>query len=144
MKTFLATALLVTAGLLAACATGPTPQQQSAIVVATDLATGYAIENGLTDSQAKVARALRFETIAKEIQNINNAGPLTLPTLASDLQPLIATLPPADQLAAHTLLAALKPYVDQQLQNPKIANSQSTIGIFLQAVIDSCSVYTGS
>jgi len=136
-------ATLVTV-ILPGCATTPNATEQSAIAVATDLATGYAIEKGLTFQADKVARAARYEAIAKQLQTLNTAGTLTMATLAADLTPLVMQLPPADQLAANALIAALTPWVQQQLQNPKVANAQATIGIFLSSVVQACATYTGA
>lgn len=140
----LALCVLGTVGGLSACASGPNATEQTAIAVAVDLATGFAIEQGTNIQSVKVARATNFEAIAKQLQTLNQAGNLTLPTLAADLGPAIAKLPPADQLAANALVAALTPWVNQQLSNPKVANAQATIAIFLSAVIQACAVYTGS
>lgn len=144
MRKFLVTACLAVFGLLGACKTVPTANQQTGITLAVELATGAAIEYQITDPGAKKVRAQLFEDGAKAIQKINDAGTLTLPLLAQTLQPLIAKLPPADQLAANTLVLALKPWVDQQLTNPAVANTQATIDVFLNAVIAACAIYTGS
>lgn len=133
-------ALAVPMGL-SACKTLPTPTQQAGITVAVDIATAAAIQNGATPADYK-ARAAHFKLIATDIKAVNDAGTATLATLAADLEPQIAKLPPPDQLAAHALVAALKPYLDAELQgNDGLKNVQTTLDIVLQAVIDSCITY---
>lgn len=129
---------------LSACVSGPTANQQAGITIGAQLAMGAAIEYQLTDPGAKAVRAQLFESGAKSLLKINDGGTLTLPLLAQTLDPLIAKLPVADQLAANTLVLALKPWVDQQLTNPKVVNAQATIDVFLNAVIAACAVYTGA
>lgn len=127
---------------LAACKTLPTPNEQAGITVAVDIATGAAIQNGGGSSTSWATRAKSFKAIAVEVKATNDAGTATLATLAADLAPLIAKLPPADQLAAHTLVAALTPFLNQEIQsNPQLQNTQATLDLILQAVIDSCSAY---
>lgn len=124
------------------CKTAPTATQQSGIAIAVDLAAGFGIQQGSTDPGVWKARATQFKTIATQLKTLNDAGTATLATLAGDLQPLIAKLPPADVLAANTLVAALTPYLNQQLAgNPTVANTQAAVDLILQAVIDACTVY---
>lgn len=126
---------------LTACKTLPTPTEQAGITVAVDIATGAAIQNGATPAQY-TARAAEFKAIAVMVKTVNDAGTATLATLAADLAPQIAKLPPADQLAAHALVAALTPYLQRQAAaNPSLANTQATLDVILQAVIDSCGAY---
>lgn len=129
---------------IAACVSGPTANQSAGITLATEVATVAAIEYQLEDVGAKTVRAQAFENAAKSIQAVTASGPVTLPVLAQALQPAIAKLPAGDQLAANTLVLAIKPWVDQQLNNPKVVNAQATVDVFLKAVIAACAVYTGS
>lgn len=127
---------------LSACKTAPTATQQSQIVLAVDVASGVAIQQRDTDPAKWMARAVSYKAIATELKAVNDAGTATLATLAADLQPLVAKLPPADQLAASALVAALTPYLNQQTQsNPQVANIRATVDVILQAVIDSCDAY---
>lgn len=129
---------------LQGCKTLPTTQQQGLITAAVDVATGAAIQHGTTDQAVWKARAAKFKAIAVQLQTVNEAGPMTLATLAADLQPQIAKLGPSDALAANALVAAVTPYIQQQIQtNPSLGNAQAVVGMFLQAVIDACSVYGG-
>lgn len=126
---------------LSACKTVPTPTQQAGITVAVDIATGAAVQNGGTAEIWKI-RAAKFKAIAVSIKQVNDAGTATLATLAADLEPQLATLPPADQLAAHALVAALQPYLNQEVSaNPDLATARATLDVILQAVIDSCATY---
>lgn len=123
------------------CATAPTPTQQAGITVAVDIATAAAIQNGASPN-AYLSRATNFKAIAVEVKALNDAGTATLATLAADIAPLIAKLPPPDQIAAHTLIAALTPYLNAQTaSNPNLQNAQATLDSILQAVIDSCGAY---
>lgn len=133
-------ALVLGVGLVG-CKTLPTPTEQAGISVAVDIATGAAIQNGGTADVWK-ARAVKFKAIAVSVKSINDAGTATLATLAADIAPQLATLPPADQLAAHALVAAIQPYLDQEVAaNPDLANVRATLDTILQAVIDSCAAY---
>lgn len=126
---------------LTACKTMPTPTQQAGITVAVDIATGAAIQNG-GNADIWKARAVKFKAIAVSVKQVNDAGTATLATLAADLEPQLATLPPADQLAAHALVAALQPYIDNEVQaNPDLATTRAALDVILQAVIDSCTAY---
>lgn len=126
---------------LSGCATAPTPVQSAGISVAVDIAAGAAIQNGGTADVWK-ARAVKFKAIAVSIKQVNDAGTATLATLAADLAPQLALLPPADQLAAHALVAALQPYLDNEVQaNPDLATTRATLDVILQAVMDACSSY---
>lgn len=126
---------------LVACKTAPTATEQAGISVAVDIATGAAIQNGGTSDVWK-ARAVKFKAIAVSVKQVNDAGTATLATLAADLAPQLALLPPADQLAAHALVAAIQPYLDQEVAaNPNLATTRATLDTILQAVIDSCSAY---
>jgi hypothetical protein len=127
---------------LSGCATAPTTTQQAGISVAVDIATGAAIQQQSSDSAEWKARAVSFKAIAVTLKQVNDAGTATLATLAADLAPLIAKLPATDQLAAHTVVAALTPYLNQEIQgNPKLQNAQATVDVVLQAVIDACAGY---
>lgn len=126
---------------LSACKTVPTPTEQAGIVVAVDIATGAAIQEG-TAPAGYAARAAKFKAIAVEVKTVNDAGTATLATLAADIAPQIAKLPPADQLAAHALIAALTPYLNAETSgNPTLQTAQATLDVILQAVIDSCGAY---
>jgi hypothetical protein len=123
------------------CKTAPTAQESAGITVAVDIATAAAIQNGAQPAEYK-ARAANFKSIAVTVKAVNDAGTATLATLAADLEPQISKLPPPDQLAAHALVAALKPYLDAELQgNDGLKNVQTTLDVILQAVIDSCAAY---
>lgn len=145
---------LLAAGFLAGCKTAPNAQQSAGITIAVDVATGAAIQNGVhcavsttsppqfDCSDAYKSRAAEFKAIAVEVKTVNDAGTATLATLAADIAPLIDRLPPADQLAAHALVAALTPYLNAELQgNDGLRNVQTTLDVILQAVIDSCAAY---
>ena len=133
-------ALFVGVGLTG-CKTAPTVQESAGITIAVDIATGAAIQNGVQPADYK-ARAAEFKAIAVEVKAVNDAGTATLATLAADIEPLIAKLPPADQLAAHALVAALTPYLNAELQGDNgLKNVQTTLDTVLQAVIDSCGAY---
>jgi hypothetical protein len=133
---------LLAAGSLQACKTLPTAQQQGVIAAAVDVATGVAIQQGTKDQTVWKERALKFKAVAMQLQAVNASGALSLATLAADLQPQIAKLGPADALAANALVAALTPYVQEQVKaNPSLATTQTVVGIFLQSVIDACTVY---
>ncbi len=134
-------ACVLAVSTLSGCATAPTPTQTAGISVAVDIATGAAIQNGGTADIWK-ARAVKFKAIAVSIKQVNDAGTATLATLAADLAPQLALLPPADQLAAHALVAALQPYLDNETQaNPNLATTRATLDVILQAVIDACGSY---
>jgi hypothetical protein len=123
------------------CTTLPTPTQQAGITVAVDIATGAAIQNG-GNADIWKARAIKFKAIATSVKQVNDAGTATLATLMADLTPQLALLPPADQLAAHALVAALQPYLDQEIAaNPDLAKTRAALDVILQAVIDSCNAY---
>jgi hypothetical protein len=140
VASFFVCAILV-AGMLTGCKTLPTPTQQAGITVAVDIATGAAIQNGGTTETWK-ARAVKFKAIATSVKQVNDAGTATLATLAADLQPQLALLPPADQLAAHALMAALQPYIDNEVAaNPDLATTRAALDSILQAVIDACTAY---
>jgi hypothetical protein len=136
----LVTAFLV-AGVISGCKTVPSAPAQAGITVAVDIATGAAIQNG-GNADVWKARAVKFKAIAAQVKQVNDAGTATLATLAADLEPQLKLLPPADQLAAHALVAALTPYIQQEVQaNPDLANVRATLDVILQAVIDSCAAY---
>jgi hypothetical protein len=133
--------LAVAVPLVGGCATAPNAQQSAGITVAVDIATAAAIQNGVQPAEYKT-RAANFKSIAVTVKAVNDAGTATLATLAADLEPQISKLPPPDQLAAHALVAALKPYLDAELQgNDGLKNVQTTLDVILQAVIDSCAAY---
>lgn len=133
--------VLTTVLAVSACKTAPTATQSAGITVAVDIATGAAIQNGASPAGYQ-SRAANFKAIAVKVKAVNDAGTATLATLAADIAPLIATLPPADQLAAHALIAALTPYLNQEIAaSPQLQNTQATLDTILQAVIDSCSAY---
>lgn len=127
--------------LITGCKTLPTPTQQAGITVAVDIATGAAIQNGGSSDVWK-SRAVKFKAVAVSVKQVNDAGTATLATLAADLQPQLALLSPADQLAAHALVAALQPYIDNEVAaNPDLATTRAALDLILQAVIDSCVAY---
>lgn len=131
---------------LAACTTAPTLTQQaqisSGITIAVDVAAGFAIQQKDIDPAIWKARAVSYKAIAVQLQSINSGGAATLSTLAVALQPLVAKLPPVDQIAANTLVAALTPYLQQQLSaNPSAATVQTTVAEILNAVISACAAY---
>lgn len=124
------------------CATAPTATESAGISVAVDIATAAAIQNGSNDPSAWKSRAVEYKAIAVKVKAVNDAGTATLATLAADLQPQIAKLPPADQLAANVLVTALTPYLNQELQgNAKLQTAQTAVDVIVQAVIDACTTY---
>lgn len=129
---------------LTACATAPTATEQSGIVVAVSVATGLAVSNGgkVSDLATQKARATEYKSIAVKVKAVNDAGTATLATLAAALQPEIVKLPPADQLAAQALVAALTPYLQSQIPgNADVKNVQTTVDLILAAVINACEAY---
>lgn len=134
-------ACVLAVSTLSGCATAPTQTEQAGVTVAVSIATGAAISSS-GNSAVQAQRAASFKAIAVEVKAVNDAGTATLTTLAADLAPLIAKLPPADQLAAHTLVAALTPFLQAETSgNVKLQNAQATVDVILQAVIDACSTY---
>lgn len=132
---------LLVAGSMTGCKTLPTPTEQAGITVAVEVATGAAIQSG-EPQVAWQARAAKFKAIAVELKQVDDAGTATLATLSAALAPQIATLPPADQLAAHALVAALQPYLDKQAaENPSLGTTRELLDVILQAVIDACTAY---
>lgn len=141
MLATMALSIVLGASVLQGCTTAPTVTQQSEITVAVDIATVAAVQSGASPAGYQF-RAAAFKAIAVKVKAVNDAGTATLTTLAADIAPLVATLPPPDQLAAHALIAALTPYLNAQVAgNPKLQNAQATLDVILQAVIDSCSAY---
>lgn len=133
---------LIALGTFVGCKTTPTATQQAAASVVVDVAAGFAIQNGSSDATVWKARAAQFKAIAVTLQQINSSGQATLATLQADLAPLIAKLGPADVLAANALVAAITPFLQQQLQaNPTVANTQQAIAQVLQDVINACTAY---
>lgn len=127
---------------MSACTTLPTPTQQAGITVAVTLAAGAAIQGGTQTDSQRLVRAQKFKSIALKIKAVNDAGTTTLATLAADLEPQLVTLSPVDQLAAHDFVALMQPYLNQEVAaNPGLANTQATLDVILQAVIDSCTAY---
>lgn len=128
--------------LVHGCASTPTANQQAGIAVGTDIAVGLAVQQGSNDPAVWKARAAGFKAIAVTLQGLNQSGALTLQTLAADLQPLIIKLGPADVLAANALIAALTPFLQQQIDaNPSVASARVIIGQFLSTVIAACAAY---
>jgi hypothetical protein len=128
---------------LTACATAPTASERG-IVVAVDVATGLALSEGgkVSDLAVLKARAVEYKAIAMKVKAVNDAGTATLATLAAALQPEIAKLPPADQLAAQALIAALTPYLQSQIPgNADVQNIQTTVDLILSNVILACEAY---
>lgn len=129
---------------LTACATAPTASEQGGIAVAVDVATGLALSEGgkVSDFAVLKARAVEYKAIAVKVKAVNDAGTATLATLAAALQPEIAKLPPADQLAAQALIAALTPYLQSQIPgNADVQNVQTTVDLILSNVILACEAY---
>jgi len=129
---------------LTACATLPSAQAQGGIVVAVDVATGLALSDGgkITDTAVLKARAVEYKAVALKVKAVNDAGTATLATLAAVLQPEIAKLPPADQLAAQALIAALTPYLQSQIPgNANVQNVQTTVDLILSNLILACEAY---
>lgn len=140
----MALSVILGTAMLQGCATTPTAGQQAGIVVAVDVATGLAISDRgkVTDLAVQRARASEYKSIAVKVKAVNDAGTATLATLAAALEPEIAKLPPADQLAAHALVAALTPYLQSQIPgNANVQNVQTTVDIILAAVIGACEAY---
>lgn len=128
--------------VLQGCATAPTAGEQAGIVVAIDVATGLAIQQKDTDAAKWKSRATEYKAIAVELKTVNDAGTATLATLATDLAPLVAKLPPADQLAANALESALIPYLQSQIPgNANVQNAQASVDVILGAVIAACQAY---
>lgn len=140
---FLLVGLLVASTVtMTACKTVPTSQQQVGITVAVDVAAGYAIQKNSSDPVIWKVRANEYKAIAVSIKAINDKGTASLSDLAAGLRPLIAKLPPPDQLAANALVSALTPYLEQQIQaNPNLGATQTAVNIIVQAVIDACNTY---
>lgn len=129
---------------LTACATAPTVQEQAGVTIAVDVGTGLLISNQgkITDLAIQKARATEYKAIALKIKAVNDAGTATLATLAADLQPEIAKLPPADQLAVAAFVAGLGPLVAQGIPgNPNVQNTQTRVDLILAAIISACEAY---
>jgi hypothetical protein len=127
---------------LTACKTAPTANQQAGIIVAVDIAAGLAVQQHDTDPVKWKARAVEYKAIAVELKTLNDAGTATLATLAADLAPMVAKLPPADQLAASAMEAALIPYLQSQIPgNANVQNAQTTVDVVLAALIGAFEAY---
>lgn len=140
----MALSVVLGASTLQGCATLPTGAAQGGIVAAVDIAAGLAISEAgkVTDLAKLKARATEYKAIAVELKAVNDAGGATLATLAADLAPLVAKLPPADQLAAGALEAALLPYLQSQIPgNANVQNAQTTVDVILAALIGACEAY---
>lgn len=127
--------------LMSGCATAPTPTQQSAALVAVNIAAGQAIQGSDHDPAVWKARAVKYKAIAVQLQTVNDAGNATIATLAADLQPLIAKLEPREQLAANALVAAVTPYLQEKLKSPEVDNARESIAVLLSAVVRACEAY---
>lgn len=137
----LAVTLGVSSGLTG-CATLPTATQDAAITTTVSIATGFAIQQKDTDPKVWQTRAQQIKLIALELKQVNDAGTASLATLAADLQPQIQKLGPADVIAVNSLVAALTPLLNQQIQgNPKVGNTQVAVDSILTAVLTTCSAY---
>lgn len=135
-------AFVIMLAVLSGCKTAPTATEQAGISVAVDIATGAAIQQGGGTATNWAARASEYKAIALEVKAANDAGTATLSTLAADAAPALAKLPPADQLAARALIAAITPFINQELQsNTKLQTTQAALDDILQAVIDACTAY---
>lgn len=137
--------LSASAGLVA-CTTTPTQNQQTGIAVAVEVATGAAIQSGTSDPTVWKTRAIAYKAAALSIKAVNDGGTgATLASLQAVLQPLIAKLPPADQLAANALVTALATIIQAQLGSgtttATVANLQTTVDLILTDVINTCTVY---
>lgn len=142
MLATMALSIVLGASVLQGCATAPTANQQAGIIVSVDVAAGLAIQQKDADPAKWKARAVEYKAIAVQLKAVNDAGPATLATLAADLAPLVAKLPPADQLAANALEAALIPYLQSQIPgNANVQNAQTTVEAVLVALISACEAY---
>jgi len=129
---------------LTGCATAPTAQEQAGVTVAVDVGTGLLISNNgkITDLATQTKRAVEYKAIALKVKAVNDAGTATLATLADVLQPEIAKLPPADQLAAAAFVAGLSPILNQGIPgNPNVQNVQTRVDLILAAIISTCEAY---
>lgn len=130
------------AGSLAACQTAPTATQQSVAVVAVNIAAGQAIQRQDHDPAVWKARAVQYKAIAVQLQGVNDAGNATIATLAADLQPLVDKLPPADQLAANSLIAAVTPFLQDKVNSSEtVAHTREAVAVLLSAVVKACEAY---
>lgn len=134
---------LLGVGALSGCTTLPTPSQDAAVTAAVTIATGVAIQQHDTAESGKwQARAKEIKLIALELKQVNDAGDATLQTLATDLQPQIQKLGPADVLAVNALVATLTPILQDQIaKNPKVGNTQVAVDTILTAVLTVCAAY---
>lgn len=131
---------------LTGCATLAKLEGNSTAVTAIDsavtIATSFAIQGKDTDSKVWASRAKEIKTIALELQSVNSAGTATLATLASDLQPQLAKLGPADSLAVNSLVLALQPLLNQQIgNNPAVGTTQVAVANIITAVLTACTAY---
>lgn len=131
---------------LTACASlpAPTATEQAGVTVAVDVGTGLLISNNgkITDLATQKARAVEYKAIALKVKAVNDAGTATLATLAAVLQPEIAKLPPADQIAAAAFVAGLAPILSQGIPgNPNVQNVETRVDVILAAVIGTCEAY---
>lgn len=134
-----------TAAMLVACATPPTVSEKSGVTVATYLVTGQAIKQKDSDPAVWSRRASYYKAVALQIQDHNNAGTATLATLAADLEPALAQLPPDQRLAAEALITAFTPYLQEQVNaNPVVSYSQERLAVILVALIRTCDAYIQS
>jgi ABC-type transporter Mla MlaB component len=137
-----ALSIVLGASVLQGCTTLPTATQDAAITTTVSIATGFAIQQKDTDPKVWQTRATQIKLIALELKSVNDAGSASLATLAADLQPQIQKLGPADVIAVNSLVAALTPLLNQQIQgNPKVGNTQVAVDSILTAVLTTCSAY---
>lgn len=130
--------------VLVGCKTAPTQSQAAGIAAAVDVAVGAAVQNGSSDSAVWKAKAQRFEDIARQVKSLDSADFTSLAAFANDIQPVLDKLGPADALAAHAVIAALVPFLQQTIAaNPTVATTQAAINAVLQDVINACALYTG-
>lgn len=142
MLATMALAVLLGTSVLQGCMSLPTATQDAAITTTVSIATGFAIQQKDTDTKVWQTRAVQIKLIALELKAVNDSGTASLATLAADLQPQIQKLGPADVIAVNSLVAALTPLLNQQIQgNPKVANTQVAVDSILTAVITTCAAY---
>lgn len=132
------------AASLVACKTAPTVKEQSVVAVSVNIAAGRAIQQNDSDPAVWKTRAASYKSIALRIQTVNDASTATIATLGAELQPLIAKLGPADQLAARSLIAAVTPYLQEQADaNADVANVRERVSYILATFITACEAYGG-
>lgn len=138
--------ILCTVGIgstLVACKTLPTAKEQTGVAIAVNVLAGRAIQRSDTDPSVWAQRAEQYKAVAEQIRATNSTGTASLATLNVELHSIIAkNLGPADQIAANAVVDALRPYVQEQVdQNPDLAGVNARVDFVLATFISTCNAY---